>query len=85
MTQAEIEQKVIELAAEEAGVPVAQVSRASHFLNDLNYDSLGVMEFVMQVEDEFEISIGDDDVEKIKTVGDAVDYVVEKTNAVPAS
>jgi acyl carrier protein len=85
MTQQEIEQKVIELAADQAGVPATQVTRVTHFFNDLNYDSLDVVEFAMSAEDEFEISIADEDVDKIKTVEEAVDYVMEKTKAVAAS
>src|SRR3989442_382988 len=60
MTRQEIEQKVIELAADQAGVAAAQVTRASHFVNELNYGSLGMVEFSMSAEDEFEMSPGFD-------------------------
>ena len=85
MTRQEIEQKVIELAAEQVSVPPGRVTRASHFINDLNYDSLDEVNFAMEVEDAFEISIPDEAAHKIKTVGEAVDYVIEKTNVVTAS
>jgi acyl carrier protein len=48
-------------------------------VDDLKADSLDVVELVMEFEDEFEITIPDDDYEKIRTVGDAIDYIEEKS------
>ena len=74
----EIETKVIEIVSEQMGVDKAQVTRETHFINDLNADSLDTVELVMEFEDEFEISIPDEDAEKIQTVGNAVEYITGK-------
>lgn len=78
MSKQAIEAKIIELAAEQAGVKPEEVTPATHFRNDLNFDSLDEVEFAMEVEDEFELSVADDDVEKLQTVGDVVEYVAGK-------
>jgi len=72
----EIEKKVMELSADQAGVAMEQIQRVTHYVNDLNFDSLDTVELAMSLEDEFEISMKDEDIDGIKTVGDAVDYVV---------
>ena len=80
MTREEIQQKLMEMAAEKAGVPVLQVTPATHFVNDLEFDSLDEMEYAMEVEDHFKLSVPDEDLEKLRTVGAVVDYVVEQLN-----
>lgn len=77
MTEAEVETKVIEIVAEQMGVDRGEVSRDTSFANDLNADSLDTVELVMEFEDEFDTSIPDDQAEKIQTVGNAIDYIVE--------
>ena len=72
---ATIEERVIEIVAEQMGVDKAQVTRETSFVNDLGADSLDTVELVMEFEDEFDISIPDEDAEKIQTVGQAIDYV----------
>jgi len=72
-----IEEKVIEIVAEQMGVDKAEVSHETFFVNDLNADSLDTVELVMEFEDEFELSIPDEEAEKIQTVGQAVDYIRE--------
>ena len=72
-----IEEKVIEIVAEQMGVDKTEVSRETFFVNDLNADSLDTVELVMEFEDEFELSIPDEEAEKIQTVGQAVDYIRE--------
>ena len=72
-----IEEKVIEIVAEQMGVDKAEVTRETFFVNDLNADSLDTVELVMEFEDEFELSIPDEEAEKIQTVGQAVDYIRE--------
>lgn len=74
-----VEQKVIEVVSEQLGVPKEEVARESSFVDDLKADSLDVVELVMEFEDEFGITIPDDDYEKIRTVGDAIDYIQEKS------
>jgi acyl carrier protein len=71
----DIEQRVIELAAEQAGVEPAQVTIQHHFVNDLNFDSLDKVEFAMKVEDEFEVHVPDEELEAVQTVGDATELV----------
>ncbi len=77
MDPSEIEQKVIDIVAEQMGVDKSEITRDTHFINDLNADSLDTVELVMEFEDEFETSIPDEEAEKIQTVGQAIDYVVE--------
>jgi acyl carrier protein len=71
----EITTKVIEIVSEQMGVDKAQITRETHFINDLNADSLDTVELVMEFEDEFELSIPDEEAEKIQTVGQAIDYI----------
>jgi acyl carrier protein len=72
---ATIEERVIEIVAEQMGVDKTLVTRETSFVNDLGADSLDTVELVMEFEDEFDISIPDEDAEKIQTVGQAIDYV----------
>ena len=78
-----IEQKVIEIVSEQMGVDKAEITRETSFINDLNADSLDTVELVMEFEDEFDMSIPDEEAEKIQTVGAAIDYIVNlvKTKA----
>ncbi|MEA2710902.1 MAG: acyl carrier protein [Phycisphaerales bacterium] len=85
MTREEIQQKLIEMAAEKAGVPVLEVTPATHFVNDLEFDSLDTVEYAMEVEDHFKLSVPDEEAEKLTTVGAVVDFVVEQLKAVPAA
>ena len=75
-----IEEKVIEIVAEQMGVDKGEVSRETFFVNDLNADSLDTVELVMEFEDEFELSIPDEEAEKIQTVGQAIDYIKAGTS-----
>ena len=59
------------------GVPEEKVSESAAFVNDLGADSLDVVEFVMEVEKEFDITIPDDAATKLEKVGDAVKYIEE--------
>ncbi|MCF7954558.1 MAG: acyl carrier protein [Phycisphaerae bacterium] len=72
---AEIEAKVIEIVSEQMGVDKGEISRETSFINDLNADSLDTVELVMEFEDEFDMSIPDEEAEKIQTVGAAIDYI----------
>jgi len=71
-----IEAKVIEIVSEQMGVDKAEISRETSFINDLNADSLDTVELVMEFEDEFDMSIPDEEAEKIQTVGADIDYIV---------
>jgi len=72
---AAIEKKVIEIISEQMGADKAEITRETSFINDLNADSLDTVELVMEFEDEFDMSIPDEDAEKIQTVGAAIDYI----------
>lgn len=75
MTEAEIEAKVIEIVANQMGADKSTITRDTSFVDDLNADSLDTVELVMEFEDEFETDIPDEQAEKIKTVGQAIDYI----------
>ena len=71
-----IEKKVIEIISEQMGVDKTEITRETSFINDLNADSLDTVELVMEFEDEFDMSIPDEEAEKIQTVGAAIDYIL---------
>jgi len=73
---AAIEKKVIEIISEQMGADKNEITRETSFINDLNADSLDTVELVMEFEDEFDMSIPDEEAEKIQTVGAAVEYIV---------
>ncbi len=73
----DIEAKVIEIVAEQMNVDKSEITRETSFVNDLNADSLDTVELVMEFEDAFEISIPDEQAEKIQTVGQAIDHIAE--------
>ena len=77
----EIETKVIEIVSEQMGVDKSEITRETSFVNDLNADSLDTVELIMELEDAFEMSIPDEEAEKIQTVGQAIDYIVQHLNA----
>ncbi len=81
MTKAEIESKVIDIVSSQLGVDKNEVTVASSFANDLNADSLDTVELVMELEDAFSTSIPDDKAEQIQTVGNAIDFIVDATEA----
>ncbi len=70
-----IEEKVIDIVSDQMGVDKSEITRETSFVNDLNADSLDTVELVMEFEDEFELSIPDEEAEKIQTVGQAIDHI----------
>ena len=69
-------QKIIGYVSEQFGVDKDSLSRDTSFVDDLNADSLDVVELSMTIEDEFGIGeISEEDLKNIKTIGDLVDYV----------
>ena len=68
---------MIEIVSEQMGVDKAEVTPETSFINDLNADSLDTVELVMEFEDEFDMSIPDEEAEKIQTVGAAIDYITK--------
>jgi acyl carrier protein len=71
----DIEGKVKSIIAQHFQEDVAKISREQKFIEDLGADSLQVVELVLSFEENFEIDIPDEDTEKIRTVGDAIDYI----------
>lgn len=67
--------KVKAIVVEKLGVDPVKVTEKAAFVNDLGADSLDVVEFVMEVEKEFNITIPDEEAGKLATVGDAVKYI----------
>ena len=74
-----IEERVIRIVCDQMGATPDKVTPETSFINDLGADSLDTVELVMEFEDEFEISIPDEDAEKIQTVGAAVTYIQGKS------
>src|SRR3974390_2091645 len=77
-TVASVEERVIDIVCENLGVNKDQVTRQTSFQEDVGADSLDIVELVMELEEEFEITIPDDEADKIKTVGQAIDYIEAK-------
>ena len=71
----ESEKKVIEIIIDKLGVEENEVKKEAGFIADLGADSLDTVELIMEFEKEFNISIPDEDAEKILTVGAAIDYI----------
>ena len=72
------EARVTAIIIEKLGVDESDITREASFTNDLGADSLDTVELIMEFEKEFDMTIPDEDAEKIATVGDAIDYVSEK-------
>ncbi len=71
----EITTKVVEIVCKQLGVTKEKVAPETSFVNDLGADSLDTVELVMEIEDAFDLTIPDDEAEKIQTVGDAIRYI----------
>jgi acyl carrier protein len=72
---ASVEERVKDIVAEQLGVDKEKIKLESNFVNDLGADSLDTVELVMELEEEFDISIADDAAEKIQTVGEAIAHI----------
>lgn len=72
---ADVEEKVIKIICEQLDVPEEDVVPEASFVDDLGADSLDQVELIMAMEEEFDISIPDEDAEKIGTVKDAIEYI----------
>jgi len=78
MDKAEVEKLVKEITVEQLGVNLNEVTENASFIDDLGADSLDTVELVMAFEEKFGLEIPDEDAEKIKTIGDAINYIVGK-------
>lgn len=75
MSEEEIFKKIKSLIANNFEISADKITMDTNFTNDLDADSIDLVEFILQLEDEFGAEIPDADAEKIKTVGDAVAYI----------
>src|SRR3954454_24135931 len=74
----EITGRIVELTAQKAEVEPGRITPATHFVNDLNFDSLEIVELTMAVEDEVDVTVRDEDQDRLQTVGQVIDYLNEE-------
>ena len=75
MPSPEMETRLKKIVAEQLGVDESKIVPSARFTDDLNADSLDLVEMIMSLEEEFGVEIPDEEAEKILTVGDAIDYI----------
>ncbi len=80
MERTEIESKLTDLLVDELGIERDDITADAKFEEDLDVDSLGVVELLMALEDNFGVKIPDEEAEQITTVGETVDLVETKLN-----
>lgn len=73
-----VAEKVKKIVVDQLAVPENQVTEDARFIEDLNADSLDIVELIMALEEEFSAEIPDEEAEKLKTVGDAIKYIEGK-------
>ncbi len=78
MTGSDVTERVRALIANNLDVPLEQVVPGASFVNDLQADSLAIVELVLALEEEFGVEIPDEATEKIKSVQDAIDYIAHR-------
>lgn len=76
-----VEERVRTIICDQLAVEADKVKPASSFIEDLGADSLDIVELVMTMEEEFDMDIPDEEAEKMKTVGDVINYISAKSNA----
>lgn len=84
MTDEQIRERVIAIVCDHLAVNKDQVTDKTSFIEDIGADSLDIVELVMELEEEFDISIPDEQAEKIKTVGEAVEHIKQAIRNKPA-
>jgi acyl carrier protein len=77
LSRDEVFERVKSALGEQLGVDEGEITNEASFQDDLDADSLDLVELIMELEDQFGIKIPDEDAQKLTTVGQAVDYVVE--------
>ena len=75
MSEEEIFNKIKDMIADNFDVDKDKITEDTNFMDELDADSIDLVEFILQLEDEFGAEIPDDEAEKIKTIGDAVSYI----------
>lgn len=81
MTREEVFEKIREISADRLGIDESEITPESSFREDLEADSLDLVELIMELEEQFGMEIPDEEAEKITTVEEAVDYVMENQPA----
>ena len=70
-----MKERILEIIAEQFNMDVSELDEDMSFQDDLNADSIELVELVMTIEEEFETEVSEEDLEKLKNVGDVIDYV----------
>jgi acyl carrier protein len=73
-----MEEKVIKLVSDATKIDIAKISSGTSFVDDLNLDSLDIVELMMKMEDEFGVEIPEEDAEGLKSIKDVVTYLEKK-------
>jgi acyl carrier protein len=73
-----MEQKVIKLVSDATKIDIAKINAGTSFVDDLNLDSLDIVELMMKMEDEFGVEIPEEDAEGLKSISDIVTYLEKK-------
>lgn len=81
MDRSDVSERLGGVLVSELGLDADKINDEAHFEEDLDVDSLGVVELLMALEDEFGVKIPDEEAESIMTVGQAIDMVHSKLNA----
>jgi acyl carrier protein len=76
----ELQEKVVKLVSEATKMDSANIGLNTSFVDDLNLDSLDMVELMMKMEDEFGVEIPEDETENLKSIGDVVTYLKSKSN-----
>lgn len=79
MSSEEIFERIQELIVDQLGVDADSVTMDSDIIDDLNADSLDVVDFIVTMESEFDMSIPDEEAQRLKTIGDAVEYIEQNS------
>jgi acyl carrier protein len=81
MDREQVAERLVNVLVSELGLDSEKINDEAHFEEDLDVDSLGVVELLMALEDEFDVKIPDEEAESIMTVGQAIDMVHSKLNS----
>jgi acyl carrier protein len=82
MDEKEIEKEIVDIVVEQLGIDAEDVTRDKSFVEDLNADSLDLTELIMTFEEKLNLEISEEDASALKTVGNVIDYIMEKQNFV---
>jgi acyl carrier protein len=74
----DMKEKVIKIVSETTKMDASTITESTHFIDDLNLDSLDMVELMMKMEDDFGVEIPEDQTEKLKTIGDVVQFLESK-------